>query len=299
MDRKILNFSLSIIVILIVVIFNVLYYFVQQHVATPSVYDDIEQVSNTQNFQYVEPEILNTKSTQIQKIYPFTGAFPSIDIIAFMQDDVGKVENLTNEQILRLAWAKVTKEDWADTYISEDNPVSIEAEILDKYIKDIFGNIEYEKADFSNTAYKIDSDENLKAHTGSYEVKYDAKSDIYICSHVPGDGIDEARVNFPNITAIKIDNYIRIDVKTVIVEPEETISEDETYYFKYKVYDNYDLETKSYENQLLEYTENDFSTQEERDNLYKDLDLSKLNTISLIYQLNPETNEYNLKEIQK
>lgn len=299
MNQKLLNFMLSIIVILIVVIFNIAYYFVQQHIANPSIYDDVEQVSNVQEFQYLEPEILNVKSSQIQKIYPFTGAFPGKDIIAFMQEDSTKIENFSNEQILRLAWAKVTKEDWADTYISEDNPVSIKAEVLDKYVKDIFGNIEYEKTDFSNTEYKIDPDENLKAHSSTYEVKYDAQTDTYTCFHIEGDGVDENRVNFPSITAIKFQNKIRIDVKTVIVEPEEAMAEDNTYYFRYKVYDKYDHKTKTYGNQLLEYTENDFSYQEDIADIYKDLNLSKLNTISFIYELNSETNEYNLKEIQK
>lgn len=301
--NKLLNFLLSIIVIIIVVVFSVIYYYICDHKAEISIYDELSApVSNTQNGSLATPEILNIESTEVQTIYPFTGAFPSVDIIPFLKENLGKVENLSNEQILRLGWAKVTKDDWADTYTSEHDTVSIKAEVLDKYIKDIFGNIEYTKSDFSNMEYQVSGDE--KPHTNSYEIKYDAETDSYIRNHMPGDGIGETRVYIPNVTAVKIGNYIKIDVKTVIEVPEEVIVKDETTgeninTFKNTVYDKYDFETKTLGNKLLEFTEENISSEEDYKKIYKDIDLSKLNNISFMYELNSETGKYELNEIQK
>lgn len=287
--RKFLNFLLAIVVILIVVIFSIVYYFIYDHKAETSVYNEIIHVSNDNVEEVLEPEVLNFESSNIQKIYPFTGAFPHLDIVPFLQENLGSAKDLSNEQILRLGWAKVTKQDWADTYVGEGEPVSIKAEVLDKYIKNIFGNIEYHKEDFSNKGYTINPSQEEIAHT--YDVKYDEVTDSYICTHLAGDGIGENIIQFPSVTAIKIGDRIKIDAKTVIAVPEETIEKDsitgeEIYYFKYKVYDNYNPETKTLGNELMEYKEINISSEEDLKKVYKDLDLSKLNTISFIYKFN-------------
>lgn len=49
MTRKLLNFLLSIIVILIVVIFSIVYYFIEEHKAEVSVYNEIQNITTTQN----------------------------------------------------------------------------------------------------------------------------------------------------------------------------------------------------------------------------------------------------------
>lgn len=312
MRNKVLNFFLSIIVILIVVIFSVVYYYMYNNKAEISVYNELLTIENNLVEKQLEIEqtsiediqVLNIESSQIQKIYPFTGAFPNIDIIPFLQEDGEVVEELSNEQILRLAWAKVTKEDWAASYTGEGNPVSIKAELLDKYIKDIFGDISYEKQNFSNNKYKVDASETLVSHTSSYEVEYDATTDSYIANHTPGDGIDENRVHFPSITAIQKGDEIKIDIKTVIAVPEEVVEKnketgEDIYYFNYKVYDKYNVATKTLGNELMQYKETEISSVEDLNRIYKDLDLSKLNNISLIYKLNENTGEYNLKEIKK
>ena len=308
MRNKILNFFLSIIVILIVIIFCIVYYYIFNNKAEISIYHEL-QTENNINEEIEETsiediEVLNFESSQIQKIYPFTGAFPSIDIMSIMQEDGALVQDLSNEQILRLAWAKVTKEDWAASYTGEGNPLSIKAELLDKYVKDIFGNIQYEKQDFSNREYKVDNSENFTFHTNSYEVKYDASTDTYIAQHVPGDGIGETRVALPSVTAIEYDDEIKIDIKTVIVVPEEVLEQDEItgedkYYFNYKVYDRYDTVTKTLGKELMQYKETEISSEVEQNQIYKDLNLSDLNTISLIYKLDKDTGEYILKEIKK
>ena len=312
MRNKLLNFFLSIIVILIVVIFSIVYYYMYNNKAEISVYNELytkedatirdEVIEEKDNFEDIE--VLNIASSKIQKIFPFTGAFPNINIIPFVQEDIGTVQELSNEQILRLGWSKVTKQDWAESYTGEGNPVSIKAELLDKYIKDIFGNIEYEKQDFSNNKYLVNPYEGLTAHTSSYEVKYDAETDTYVASHTPGDGIDESRIEFPSITAIQYEDEIKIDVKTVISVPEEVQGKDETtgqdiYYLNFKVYDTYNPVTKTLGNELMQYDNRNIYSEEDIVKQYKDLDLSKLNTLSFIYKLNSDTGEYNLIEIKK
>ena len=93
---------------------------------------------------------LDMTDEEIQKIYPFTGAFPTNEFAYLAKLKNINRENITNEVILRIAFAKVTKEDWAESYKNEEDAVEIDAKILDEYIENIFGNIEYKHTDFSN-----------------------------------------------------------------------------------------------------------------------------------------------------
>lgn len=313
MNKKILNFLLVIIVILIVIIFSIMYYLFTQDKAEISVYNDIgnyenvnsSAVENKLDEKQAQAEILDVSSEEIQKIFPFTGAFPEVDIIPFWKDAETEVDYLTNEQILRLAWAKVTKDDWADTYVSEAEPVAIKAEVLDKYVKDIFGDIKYEKASFSNTGYSVSIGlEEGNPPTSSYSVEYDERIDRYICTHTAGDGILENRAVIPHIVATKIGDQIKIDVSVAVCTPKEVplVLEDGTEAgntFEYIVYDDYNFQTGEVGNEVLKYKAEELNSETAYKEILSTIDANKLNKISFIYKLNPETNAYVLKAIEK
>lgn len=84
MNKKVLNALLTIIVILIVVIFSVLFYmYVREDGTTASVYDDVITSADTSgivdNVVANSDEVDNSQvdiSYDTQKLLPFTGAFP-------------------------------------------------------------------------------------------------------------------------------------------------------------------------------------------------------------------------------
>ena len=97
-------------------------------------------VTNSYNSGLIEEKrkegiSLSISDEKIQKIYPFTGAFPTNEFAYLSKIKNVNRESMTNEFILRTAFAKVTKEDWATSYKAEGKPVEIDAKILDEYIK--------------------------------------------------------------------------------------------------------------------------------------------------------------------
>ncbi len=300
MNKKILNFALLIIVILIVIIFStMIYYMITPNKASNSIYDDVQKTSNTDTtlkdeVQSTVAQTISVDDDEFKKIYPFTGAFPRIDIMPFIfvKEDI---TTFSNEQILSLAFSKVTKDDWADSYVSEIEPVSIPASILDGYIKDIFGaNVQYQKANFSNKNYSLNKDGN--PHTSSAEVTYVPETDTYTIDLTEGDGIGENYVYMFEPTVSKIHNNIEIEIPYAYVVYADNVYE--TPDFPYTVYANYNVEAKTFEDELGSATEiGDFTEDPLEDLIQKNL--SKMRKLRLIYSMSEDGTELILKEIKK
>lgn len=315
MNKKILNFALLMIVILIVIIFSaMMYYMIDQSKATNSIYDDVHTVSDTISDNVSKNEVqtsvvqtINVNDEEFEKIYPFTGAFPEVDIVPFIFEKE-PVTTFSNEQILNLGFSKVTKDDWASTYISEGEPVSIPASLLDGYIKDIFGqNVQYQKANFSNTNYSIDKD--VKSFTMSANVVYVPETDTYTINLTPGDGIGENHVYVFEPTISKIHDNLEVEIPyAYVVYADEQIIQEvdgiETAGFAYTLYANCDYETKTFSEELGSFSEFDVNEEGEFDmiEIIEDLarkNLSKIQKIRLIYSTSEDGTELVLKEIKK
>jgi hypothetical protein len=312
MNTKVLNFSLIIITILIVVIFASEFYIITKSRATRSVFDDIktDNISETSQDEIASNENMQSSSSNddfnAEKIYPFTGAFPEVDAIAYICKD-NSITEFSNEDILRLGFAKVTKDDWADSYTAEGSPVSIPASLLDEYIKDIFGqDVVYTKANFSNTSYSISKDGS--SPTSSYNVTYVPETDSYTINHVTGDGIGENFISFINLTTSKIKGNVEIEAQYVFVVPsdEETVTKEvngEQYSsFEYTVYANYDFETKTFSGELGKFSEFDveedgsFNMSNQISNICSGKE-NQMQTLEFLYESN-ENGEQVLKEIK-
>lgn len=304
MNKKVLNFLLSIIVILIVIIFACAFYIFSQNRASSSIFDDVEtSVANVNTQSSNEIEDFTNK---LVKLYPFTGAFPDVDVIPFIFESK-PISNFSNEQILRLGFAKVTKDDWATTYISETEPVSIPASLLDKYIKDIFGeNIQYTKTNFSNSGYTIDKD--YVSSTSSYSATYVAESDTYVIDHVEGDGVDENNVCLLKPSIAKIYGNVEIEVPYVFIEvADELLTREidgiEESTFEYIIYTNCDYELKTFSGELGRFSGFDVNENGEfimLDNINEicNKHLAEIQTLQFIYENNTEQTAQILKEIK-
>lgn len=308
MNKKILNFALLIIVILIVIIFSaMLYYMIDQNKATNSIYDDVHTANDTISANTSEDEAqtsivqtIDVNDEEFKKIYPFTGAFPRVDIMPFVFEK-GDITAFSNEQILSLGFSKVTKDDWASSYVSEGEPVSISATVLDKYIKDIFGtNVQYQKANFSNAKYSLNKDGS--SHTTSADVVYVPETDTYTINLTPGDGIGENHIYMFEPTVSKIQNSIEIEIPYAYVVYADNVYE--TSDFPYTLYANYNSETKTFEEELgssTEYVQNEFGGLDSVDAV-QDIakkNLSKIKKLRLIYSASEDGTELVLKEIKK
>ena len=316
MNKKVLNALLTIIVILVVVIFSAFFYmYIRDDGTARSIYDEVPVNSNNNglpedvlaNSNELEGEEDTTLEYDSGKLLPFTGAFPSVDIISVL---AGKedLKEFSNEQILRLGFAKVTKEDWYDSYVGEGEPVSIPASVLDGYIKDIFGqDVKYEKASFSNDMYSIDKD--FSRPTSSCKVTYTPENDTYVINHEYGDGINENYIKLLEPTTSKIRGKVEIELPYVfVVYSDEMVKGEldgiETEGFEYIVYANCDYDTKTFSEELGRFTEFDDLANEEGivdmneivGNIAKK-DLHKVNKVTFVYE--PNETEYVLKEIRK
>lgn len=309
MNKKVLNALLTIIVILIVVIFSVFFYmYIREDGTTASVYDDVS--ANTEmNFDDIVANSNELDNYDTEKLLPFTGAFPGIDIISVLAEKEN-IKEFSNEQILRLGFAKVTKEDWVDSYVAEDEPVSISAELLDGYIKDIFGSgVKYEKANFSNKGYSIDRD--FTSHTSSYEAVYVPETDTYTINHEAGDGINENYIHLlaPNTSKIKGNVEIELPYVFVVYGDDMVKGEidgQEVEGFEYIIYAGCDYNTKTFTEELGRFNEFDDLANDEgvvdMVQIIEDIakkDLSKVKKVTLVYAPNEANTEYILKEIKK
>lgn len=241
---------------------------------------------------------LEMENEDVQTIYPFTGAFPIKELAYLTKMKNVDRDNMTNEFILRTAFAKVTKEDWADSYTTEGEPLEIDAKLLEKYIEDVFGDVKYIHENFDNKDLVIDG-----ADTSLYENEYNKKDDTYTINILAGDGVGESYILEHTVTAKKYGDKIEIIVKPIYVDNlGERENEDGEYHFYYKCYASYDFKTKKFENALTGEIEDslyddNYNNPEFIDEI-KNIDQGDLETYILTYRLNGKTNHYEFESLK-
>lgn len=240
---------------------------------------------------------LDINDEDIQKIYPFTGAFPTNELAYLTKLKNVNRENMSNEFILRTAFAKVTKEDWAESYTSETEPVEIDASVLEKYIEDVFGNIEYTHSDFSNFDLSVDG-----AITSLYENEYDEKTKTYTINFNEGDGVEDSYVDVHTVKVFQHGDKIKIVINPIYVDNlgQKTNDEGENAFF-YKCYSSYDFKTEKFEGELtgeLDKIYNSYTGELEFVNEIKNINLEDLETYTLTYRLNGKTNTFEFESLE-
>lgn len=282
---------ITVIVVFVIVLAGIL---IGGQINKANVYDSESQNNNTN----VGVE-LNIKDEKIQKIYPFTGAYYTNELAYLTKMQNVNRANMTNEFVLRTAFAKATKEDWADSYKGEGKPVEINAEILEKYINNIFGEIDYVHEDFSNKDLSIDG-----AITMLYECEYNEKKNTYTINFEAGDGMGDSYIEEFKIAAKQYGDKIEIIINPIYIDNiGEKKNEDGDNAFFYNVYSSYDFKTQKFENMLAE--EIDTSIYRTLDNgdvefvdEIKQISENDLEKYVLTYRLNGKTNQFEFENLK-
>lgn len=262
----------------------------------------VKELNNSYNEnQYINNSgiLLEFEEEDVQKIYPFNGAYPTNEIVYLSKLKNVDRNNMTNEFILRTAFAKVQKEDWAESYVAEGEPVKIDAKILEEYIKDVFGDVVFKHEDFSNKDLELDG-----ATTMLYENKYDKKTNSYIINLEPGDGMGDSYAEGLKTTAIKYGDRIEIEVKPIYLDNMgQRKNKDGDYTFFYDIYASYNFKTKKFENKLVEKIESSIYKTTNAGKLevideIKNINDEDLETYTLTYRLNGKTNRFEFESLK-
>jgi len=241
-------------------------------------------------------EEVDFNSEEIKKLNPFTGAFPTESLAYITKLRSINKKDIDNSFILRYAFSKVTKEDWADSYLAEGETLSINASVLDNYILQLFGNVEYSKNDFNNKDVKYDN--NI---SGMYNIDYNEEEDKYYIDINAGD-VDESVIEYLYPKAEKYSDRIEIIIHPIYIRNcGEVQDEDGNYTFSYIAYKHYNFETNAFISRLTD-TMNSIWQEDEEGNieynrLIQGIQEKDLETYMITYKLNKDTNGYEFYSI--
>lgn len=240
---------------------------------------------------------LEIDGERLQKIYPFTGDFSRNELSYLSKLKNVNRDNMTNEFVLRTAFAKVTEDDLSVSYKTENKTMEIDTKILEEYIADIFGNIEYTHSDFSNFDLEIDG-----ARTSLYEAKYDETTKTYKINFNEGDGLEDSYIDVHTIKATQHGDKIKIIINPIYFDNIGKKKNDEgKSVFHYKSYASYDFKKEKFENELtgeLDLIYNDSVQKMDFVNEIKNIDINDLETYTLTYRLNGKTNTFEFESLE-
>jgi len=260
--------------------------------------EDIGQEEDIKETEIEEDKLDYFYSEEVRKIYPFTGAFPSSWMVYLYKLDSDGLDNVKingefdDDFILKMAFSKVTKNDWYNSYTGEGELLYIKTEIFDQYVKDIFGDITYKKIDFDTKKLEIvDINDGLNIN---FEKLYTAKfnnENIEIQLSVP------SSANFYAIEtayekAVKYEDKIEITIKPYIIRynMDDADSID-------TVYARYNYNTKKFSEELTELASiKDIGTKNIK---LPEEYVEKLDTFVFTYMLDNETGEYYFNNVSK
>ena len=236
-------------------------------------------------------EELDFNSEEVKRFNPFTGAFPTESLAYITKLRNIDKKDFDNDFILKYSFAKVTKEDWSESYLAEGKTLSISASVLDNYIAQLFGNIKYNKNNFNNNDVKYDN--NI---SGMYNVEYNEEEDKYNIDINSGD-VDESVIEYLYQQAKKYSDRIEIIIHPIYIRNcGEVQDEDGNYTFSYIAYKHYNFETNAFISRLTDTMNNIWQEDEEGNieynKLIQGIQEKDLETFVLTYKLNKDTNDY-------
>lgn len=281
------------ILITITLIFLIIYSYFKQNEIIENLKNQLSDKSETSSSEEQGVE-LDFKSEVVQNVFPFTGVFPQNDLRYIAKIKNMDLENITNDFILKLAWSKVKKDDWAVTQKNNGTSFEINAQVLDNYVKSIFGNINYKKDNFNNTDLVMGSSDSYL-----YNIIYDNQEDKYYINFKENNVQNNSFIINLYPKAIKYDDRLEITIHPLYIKclgesQEENLSD------AYVAYQHYNFETKSFIGRLTDTLDNVYKQQENK-NALEEPKLSdailaikerELETYTFIYKLNKNTNNY-------
>ena len=250
-------------------------------------------VNKNDDIKEAEGEEIDFYSDEVQNLFPITGAFPTGNLAYITK--LRNIEEIDNDFILKAAFSKVTKDDWADSYVREGEELNVNSDVLDEYIKQIFGDIEYKKEDFNNEDIKYDN-----STAGIYNIKYNEEENKYYININTGD-VDESVIVYLYPKAIKYKDRLEITIHPLYIRNcGEAQDQDGNYSFSYIAYRHYNYESNSFVSRLTDtmngiYQYNEETDKEEYNKLIQGIQEKDLETYTFIYKLNEDTNSYELK----
>lgn len=287
--QLIISFLLVIIFIAIII-----YAFYKQNDILNTIVEQNKTQTSQENEESTGTE-LDFNSELVQTIFPLTGAFPGNDMRYIANIKNMNLQNITNDFILKLGWAKVTNEDLASSYQGEGTTSIIDSKILDKYIKDIFGeDIKYTKSNFSNTNLRLEN-----SSTSLYNITYNSEDDKYYIDFIEGDANQDSFILIMYPKAIQYEDEIEISIHPLYIK-NLGVSQNTngSYEFSYVAYQHYNFETRSFTGRLTDTMSTVYEENLEGDKEAKLNDTilgvkeKDLETYIFTYKLNKETNKY-------
>ena len=281
------------ILITITLIFLVIYSYFKQNEIIENLKNQLLDKSETSSSEEQGVE-LDFNSEVVQNVFPFTGVFPQNDLRYIAKIKNMDLENITNDFVLKLAWSKVKKDDWAVSQKNNGTSFEINAQVLDNYVKSIFGNINYKKDNFNNTDLVMGSSDSYL-----YNIIYDNQEDKYYINFKENNVQNNSFIINLYPKAIKYDDRLEITIHPLYIKclgesQEENLSD------AYVAYQHYNFETKSFIGRLTDTLDNVYKQQENK-NVLEEPELSdailaikerELETYTFVYKLNKNTNNY-------
>ena len=311
-ERKKINRINFLLIILIVLFILVTVFYVINNNKSVNTIANIENISNnelinntlenilvdntTDNTEMYQEE-LDFYSEEVQSLFPITGAFPTASLSYISRLRNIEKANIDNDTILKLAFSKVTKDDWSSSYESETEQLSIDGDILDKYVRQIFGDIDYKKDNFNNEDIKYDN-----SISGIYNISYNEEENKYYININTGD-VDESIIEFLYPKAVKKSNSIEITIHPIYIKNFGEVQDEEgNTAFSYIVYKHFNFETNSFVSRITDtineiWQYNEETGEEEYNKLIQGIQEKDLETYVLIYNYNKDTDKYEFSSL--
>ena len=195
-------------------------------------------------------ENIDIASSQINLINPFSGDFSNSSLLYLTKIQQMKRSELTNEFVLKMAFAKLTNQDLGidlsqEYEDDEDIRFKVNASILEDAIGKIFGSLNYYKNDFNTLdLYLVNSDKTL-SDSFLYTIKYNKRKDEYsvlfnsINELIKIENKELINSNVVPVyqEAIQYENRIELSIYPVFIKKQGNLSDEESAYICYKSFD--------------------------------------------------------------
>jgi hypothetical protein len=241
-------------------------------------------------------------SEEIQKIAPFTGD-TNYSMLAYLYKlDSDGLNNIlsngkfNNDFILKMAFSKVKHDDFSNKSNFFDSERYLDLDVFDKYVKDIFGDINYEKTDFNYLDLKINTNYESPYLGNLFSVSFE-NNEMKVSKILSSDA-DVSSVEWMPPKVIKYKDRIEIAIKPYLLicsDFDQLDYEGDTAYVRYN-YNTNELEGKISDKRYPK-----SANREEELKVLRTLseeDSEKLDTFIFVYNLDNDTKEYHLSEIK-
>ena len=251
---KFIGILLSIILVAVLITFLIFSYDRYTNFDKYSKKDDESQLEQKENIDIASP--------QIQLMNPFSGDFVSSALLYLTQIQQMQRSDLTNEFVLKMAFAKILNQDigldLSREYDDDENVrFTLDANVLEESIGKIFGSLNYYKNDFNTLDLYLLNSDKTQSDSFLYTVKYNKRKDEYSITFNDLEElvkIERKELISSNVIpayqeAVKYEDRIELDIYPVFVKKQGNLTDEEAAYICYK---SYDFEEKKFKWKLTD-----------------------------------------------